>query len=76
MKTFAILGWAVLAAALPGALFAQEKKRKASEEDFVKIAPAIGDPFPALGLYDVDGKEIEIGDLKGHHVVLTFGCLT
>lgn len=76
MKNFVSLGWTLLAMSLPGALFAQEKKKKPSEEDFVKISPALGDPFPALGMYDVNGKEIEIGDLKGHYVVLTFGCLT
>jgi hypothetical protein len=47
-----------------------------TEEEFVKAAPAIGDPIPELTVYSPDGKEVKTSSLRGSYVVLTFGCLT
>lgn len=70
---------AALAAAAPDAALAQGRKppdKKATEEDWVKEKPTIGDRLPDLTVYDPDGKEVKTADLRGKHVVLTFGCLT
>ncbi|MBC7852549.1 MAG: hypothetical protein IAF94_03850 [Pirellulaceae bacterium] len=65
---------AVVVAMLPTVTWAQRKK--ASEEDFVKEKPAVGDQFPDVVVYDPHGKEVKTSDLRGHYTVLTFGCLT
>jgi cytochrome oxidase Cu insertion factor (SCO1/SenC/PrrC family) len=65
---------ALLLAALPAAALAQQPKK--SEADFVKEKPAVGDTLPDLTVYSPDGKEVKLSSLRGHHVVLTFGCLT
>jgi peroxiredoxin len=61
-----------LALALGGPAVAQMKE----DPEFVKKAPTVGDPFPELTVYTPDGKEYKTADLRGKHVVLTFGCLT
>jgi hypothetical protein len=58
---------------LPAKVSGQGKK---NEEDFVKEKPAIGDTIPDLTVYSPDGSEVKTSDLRGQHVVLTFGCLT
>jgi cytochrome oxidase Cu insertion factor (SCO1/SenC/PrrC family) len=75
MRFTAFLGVAIVIAMFPAAIFAQQKK-KASEEDFVKEKPAVGDPLPDLVVYDSGGKEVKTSSLRGHYTVLTFGCLT
>ena len=78
----AILGLAIAAASLPATTAAQQKQKqrlkekKASEEQFVKNEPTIGDAFPELTVYDPRGNEVSTASLRGHHTVLTFGCLT
>lgn len=52
------------------------KGDKKSEEDFVKEKPTVGDTLPDLTVYTPDGKEVKTSDLRGHHTVLVFGCLT
>ena len=74
MKLPVLIATAIAAAVLPIDAWAQ--KRKASEEDFVKEKPALGDPFPDLVVYDPDGKEVKTSSFRGHYTVLTFGCLT
>jgi cytochrome oxidase Cu insertion factor (SCO1/SenC/PrrC family) len=46
------------------------------DEDFLKAKPAVGDALPDLTVYRPDGKEVKTSELRGHYVVLTFGCLT
>ena len=75
MKYLTVVGVFVLAAFLPALAWAQPRK-KASEEDFVKEKPAVGDAFPDLVVYDPDGKEVKTSSFRGHYTVLTFGCLT
>ena len=75
MRMFPFAGIAIVVALLPAVVFAQQRK-KASEEDFVKEKPAVGDPFPDLVVYDPSGKEVKTSGLRGHYSVLTFGCLT
>ena len=75
MKYSKVVGIALLVAFLPALAWAQPRK-KASEEDFVKEKPAVGDPFPDLVVYDPDGKEVKSSSFRGHYTVLTFGCLT
>jgi cytochrome oxidase Cu insertion factor (SCO1/SenC/PrrC family) len=75
MKCAALLAITLIVAAFPSASWAQQRK-KASEEDFVKEKPAVGDPFPDVVVYDPNGKEIKTSSLRGHYTVLTFGCLT
>ena len=72
---FLVLGFFVFAAAA-ALVPAQPPKDGQREEDFVKAKPAVGDPLPDLTVYTPDGKEVKTSDLRGHHVVLTFGCLT
>lgn len=74
MRWLANLGLSVVLLGLPTATTAQPKKQ--SEEEFAKAKPAIGDPLPELTVYSPDGKEVKTSSLKGHYVVLTFGCLT
>lgn len=75
MRLYALAGIAIVVAMLPAVVFAQQRK-KASEEDFVKEKPAVGDQFPDLVVYDPSGKKMKTSDLRGHYTVLTFGCLT
>jgi cytochrome oxidase Cu insertion factor (SCO1/SenC/PrrC family) len=60
-------------AAQPPSVTAQAKR---SEKDFLEEKPAVGDPLPDLTVYAPDGKEVKTSSLRGHFVVLTFGCLT
>jgi cytochrome oxidase Cu insertion factor (SCO1/SenC/PrrC family) len=64
---------ALLVAALPAAALAQPKK---DEEAFVKEKPAVGDVLPDVTVYSPEGKEVKTSELRGHHTVLVFGCLT
>ncbi len=75
MRLFLLVGIAIVVAMVPGVVFAQQRK-KASEDDFVKEKPAVGDPFPDLVVYDPKGQEVKTSSLRGHYTVLTFGCLT
>ena len=75
MRYLAVIGISLIVALLPALASAQQRK-KASEEDFVKEKPAVGDPFPDLVVYDPDGKEVKTSSFRGHYTVLTFGCLT
>ncbi len=75
MKFSALLAITLIVVVCPSASWAQQRK-KASEEDFVKERPAVGDPFPDVVIYDPEGKEIKTSSLRGHYTVLTFGCLT
>ena len=75
MKLFPFVGIAIVVAIVPAVVFAQQRK-KASEEDFVKEKPAVGDAFPDVVVYDPKGKEVKTSSLCGHYTVLTFGCLT
>ena len=59
---------------LPATTRAQEPKR--SEAEFVTDHPAVGDSLPDLVVYDPNGQEVKTSSLRGHHTVLTFGCLT
>ena len=52
------------------------EQAKKSEEDFVKEKPTVGDALPDVTVYGPDGKEVKTSDLRGHHTVLVFGCLT
>ena len=56
--------------------WAASQWRKPSEEEFVLEKPAVGDAFPSLTAYDLQGKEVNTSSLRGHYAVLTFGCLT
>jgi len=38
------------------------------------LAP--GDPMPVVQGYDEEGNPFALSDLKGHHTVIAFGCLT
>jgi len=75
MKFSKLLALTLFVAALPAMTWAQQRK-KASEEDFVKEKPAVGDAFPDVVIYDPSGKEVKTSSFRGHYTVLTFGCLT
>jgi cytochrome oxidase Cu insertion factor (SCO1/SenC/PrrC family) len=75
MRMLPFAGIAIVVALLPALVFAQQRK-KASEEDFVKEKPAVGDPFPDLVVYDPSGTEVKTSSFRGQYTVLTFGCLT
>jgi len=38
--------------------------------------PAPGSPLPDVVVYDEDGREFSLTDLRGEYAVLVFGCLT
>lgn len=46
------------------------------DESFIAEKPTLGEKIPDLTVLDDDGKEIRLSSLKGHPVVLVFGCLT
>jgi cytochrome oxidase Cu insertion factor (SCO1/SenC/PrrC family) len=69
LLSFAVL----LALAVPPSALAQKGK---SDEEFAKSKPAVGDTIPDVTVYDPTGKEVKTSELRGHHTVLTFGCLT
>ena len=67
----------VLTMAAPGSALAQREKRKMmTDEEFAKAKPALGEVIPDVTVYDSAGKEVKTSSLRGHHTVLTFGCLT
>ena len=63
---------AMLACSVPSSA----QRRKASEEEFVRQPPAVGDALPDVTVYDSRGNEVGASSLRGHYTVLTFGCLT
>lgn len=70
-----ILTLAVLFSLLaPTCAWGQRAKR--NEDDFARERPVVGDKLPSLTVYDPLGREVKTDSLRGHHVVLTFGCLT
>jgi cytochrome oxidase Cu insertion factor (SCO1/SenC/PrrC family) len=73
MRTFVLTGLA-LVLAVPAAV--GQPRREQKEEDFLKGKPAVGDVIPDLTVYTPDGKAVKTSELRGHHAVLTFGCLT
>jgi len=74
MKSSTLLGIVLLVSALPNLALSQQRRR--DEPAFVKERPAIGDVLPDMTVYDVNGQEVKTSSLRGHHIVLTFGCLT
>ena len=66
---------AILLAAIPATAFGQRKKKK-NDDAFSREKPAVGEMLPDLVVYDPSGKELITSSLRGHHTVLTFGCLT
>jgi hypothetical protein len=43
---------------------------------FVKKSPTLGEPFPELTAYDIEGKSFDLSGLRGNVTVVTFGCMT
>jgi len=74
MKSIALLGFALLVAALPSLAHSQQRKRE--EAAFVNERPAVGDVLPDVTVYDVNGQAVKTSSLRGQYIVLTFGCLT
>ena len=67
----------VLAVAAVAALVPPPARRDAArDDDFLQARPRVGDVIPDLTAFTPDGKEVRLADLRGHHAVLTFGCLT
>lgn len=67
----------VLRAGLLLALLAAPAAAQMKEDpEFVKKAPAVGDPLPEVTVYTADGKAFNTADLRKQHTVLVFGCLT
>lgn len=50
--------------------------RERVNSSFDRMSPSIGEMVPDVVGYDANGKEFRLRDLKGHHTVLVFGCLT
>jgi cytochrome oxidase Cu insertion factor (SCO1/SenC/PrrC family) len=38
--------------------------------------PALGSALPDVVVYDEDGREFSLNELRGEYAVLVFGCLT
>jgi cytochrome oxidase Cu insertion factor (SCO1/SenC/PrrC family) len=75
MRKTGILGL-VAAMATMGFSSSAHAQRERKDEDFLKEKPVVGETLPDLVVYSPDGKEFKTADLRGHHTVLTFGCLT
>ena len=71
-RTFLI---AMLLALIPTIALAQRQKKK-NDDAFPRERPAVGEMLPELVVYDPTGKEVNTSILRGHYVVLAFGCLT
>ena len=67
---------AAVIAALPAGAVVGQPEKKRNEADFLKDKPAVGEALPDRTVYSPDGQEVKLSDLRGSHVVLTFGCLT
>jgi hypothetical protein len=63
----------LLSGLLPGSVRAQVDRE---DPDFVKQSPAIGESFPDLTVFTLDGKEFRTSSLSGNYTVVSFGCLT
>jgi len=74
MKSSTLLGIVLLVSALPNLALSQQRGR--DEAAFVKERPALGDLLPDVTVYDVNGQAVKTSSLRGHYMVLTFGCLT
>lgn len=58
----------------PAVVTAQSMQQR--EQEFLEAAPRVGDRLPDVTIFRPDGTSFRTGDLRGHHTVLTFGCLT
>jgi len=38
--------------------------------------PQVGSSLPDVNVYDANGREFSLTELKGQYAVLVFGCLT
>jgi cytochrome oxidase Cu insertion factor (SCO1/SenC/PrrC family) len=74
MRCAIVFGLAFAIGVLPAEVRAQKSRKK--DENFVVANPTVGDLLPELTVYTPDGKEFKTANLRGHHTVLTFGCLT
>lgn len=54
----------------------RDEMRRRSAAIFNRKAPAVGQLAPDVTLLQSDGKPLKLRDLRGHHTVLVFGCLT
>ena len=62
-------------AAVPA--MAQESPFEGVNRRFNDVAPKIGESLPALSVYDLEGRAVQIRELvRGHYTVLVLGCLT
>jgi hypothetical protein len=54
----------------------QASPRERVNSSFDRTSPSIGEMIPDVAGYDAQGKQVRLRDLRGHHTVLVFGCLT
>ena len=72
LATLVLLGLLALTLVLPSTGIGRRGAEAAVRQEAAGASLAIGDPFPALALRDVEGEEISWPQLKGHRVLLTF----
>jgi len=77
MRLFVVAGLFAMAFVQPAVSSQQDKTEfYKGVEAFEKGWPTIGDHLPELPLYKPDGTKVTPSSLRGHHTVLTVGCLT
>lgn len=54
----------------------RQDQLRAVERRFESTGLKIGDPFPAVGVFDEAGKPFSTKSLQGQYTVLVNGCLT
>ena len=55
---------------------ADERPRERVDRIFDELSPSIGQPLPDVTIYNARGEEFPLRNLRDHHTVLLFGCLT
>ena len=54
----------------------QASPRDRVNSSFDSTSPPLGEMIRDVAGYEANGKPIRLRDLRGHHTVLVFGCLT
>ena len=53
-----------------------QENRRAAQHRFDSSGLKVSAPFPAVEIFDEEGKPFNTKELKGQHVVFVSGCLT
>ena len=59
-----------------GSIPDRQEHMNAIKRQFESAGLKVGDPFPAISIFDAAGKRFNTSSLKGRYTVLISGCLT